>query len=107
VPDQIAAAGGAPTAGVAGAPSSRAPWEAFAGADVLIVGPCGYGLDEAFGAAAAIAGRLPAAGQVWAVDAHHHFSRPAPGLVDGIEALGGILHPDRLPAPSPALAKQL
>jgi iron complex transport system substrate-binding protein len=107
VPEQIAAAGGTPTVGQAGEPSTRAEWEAFSGADVLVVGPCGYGLDEAVAAGAAVADRLPSAGQVWAVDAHHHFSRPAPGLVTGVETLAGILHPDRHPGPDPAAAKRL
>jgi iron complex transport system substrate-binding protein len=31
---------------------------------------------------------------VWAVDANASFARPGPRLVDGVEALAGILHPD-------------
>jgi len=29
---------------------------------------------------------------IWAVDANASFARPGPRLVDGIEALAGILH---------------
>ena len=37
-----------------------------------------------------------------AVDAAAYFSRPGPRLIDGLELLGHILHPDRLPdAPAP------
>jgi iron complex transport system substrate-binding protein len=107
VPEQITAAGGTPTVGRPGEPSERAEWDAFAGADVMIVGPCGYVLDEAVSAAEALADRLPSAGEVWAVDAHHHFSRPAPGMVIGVESLAGILHPDRHPAPAPTAAKRI
>jgi iron complex transport system substrate-binding protein len=107
VPEQITAAGGRATTGGPGEPSARADWEAFTGADVLVVGPCGYVLDEAVAAAAAVADRLPTAGEVWAVDAHHHFSRPAPGMVTGIETLAGILHPDRHVPPAPTAAKRL
>ena len=31
---------------------------------------------------------------VWAVDADGHFARPGPRLVDGVEVLAAILHPD-------------
>jgi iron complex transport system substrate-binding protein len=31
---------------------------------------------------------------VWAVDANASFARPGPRLVDGVEALAGIVHPD-------------
>ena len=32
-----------------------------------------------------------------AVDAAAYFSRPGPRLVDGLELLAHVLHPDRLP----------
>ncbi len=35
---------------------------------------------------------------MWAVDANASFARPGPRLVDGVEALAGILHPDVAPA---------
>jgi iron complex transport system substrate-binding protein len=39
---------------------------------------------------------------VVAVDAAGHFSRPGPRLIEGLELLGHILHPDRLrEAPAP------
>jgi iron complex transport system substrate-binding protein len=31
------------------------------------------------------------------VDANSYFSRPAPRLVEGVEILGHILHPEALP----------
>jgi len=37
---------------------------------------------------------------VWAVDANASFARPGPRLVDGVEALAGILHPTAV-EPSP------
>ena len=36
-----------------------------------------------------------------AVDASAYFSRPGPRLVDGIELLGHLLHPDRIDRPPP------
>ena len=57
--------------------------------------PCGYDLAGAVGLAEELmrAGVLPGL-PVWAVDANASFARPGPRLVDGIEALAGILHPD-------------
>ncbi len=39
---------------------------------------------------------LPAVGEgrVWAVNANSYFSRPAPRLVDGVEILARIMHPE-------------
>jgi iron complex transport system substrate-binding protein len=37
--------------------------------------------------------------RVIAVDAAAYFSRPGPRLVDGVELLGYLLHPDRVEAP--------
>ena len=34
---------------------------------------------------------------MWAVDANSHFSRPAPRLVEGVENLAHILHPEVFP----------
>jgi len=39
--------------------------------------------------------------RVAAVDASAYFSRPGPRLVDGIELMAHLLHPDRVPIPSP------
>jgi iron complex transport system substrate-binding protein len=37
--------------------------------------------------------------RIYAVDAASSFSRPGPRLVDGVELLGHILHPDRIDPP--------
>jgi iron complex transport system substrate-binding protein len=36
-------------------------------------------------------------GRVWAVDANSCFSRPAPRLVEGVEVLAHLLHPEAFP----------
>jgi iron complex transport system substrate-binding protein len=38
---------------------------------------------------------------VFAVDAAAYFSRPGPRLVDGLELLAHLIHPDRLDEPPP------
>lgn len=103
VPEMIDLAGGTDVVGKPGGHSARLTWDEIAAADpdVIIAMPCGF--DEA-GAAAQIetvAGRpewrvLRAVreGRVHPVDANGCFSRPGPRLVDGIEKLAGIFHPD-------------
>ncbi len=47
---------------------------------------------------------LPAVrnGRVWVVDANSYFSRPAPRLVEGVEVMARLLHPDAFPdSPAP------
>jgi len=50
---------------------------------------------------------LPAEAAVWAVDANASFARPGPRLVDGVEALAGILHPEMMDAPLPSMAQRI
>jgi iron complex transport system substrate-binding protein len=38
---------------------------------------------------------------VWAVNADSLVVRPGPRLVDGVEAIAAILHPDAVPTPPP------
>jgi iron complex transport system substrate-binding protein len=45
--------------------------------------------------------------QLWAVDANASFARPGPRLVDGVEALAAILHPDAGVPLDPALARRV
>lgn len=111
-PQLIEMAGGEDVLGFAGEPSRQATWEEVAAAqpEVVIVMPCGYDAARALVEAEEFAGSLRALGadQVVAVDASAYFSRPGPRLVDGLELLAHILHPDRAPqAPAEALVVEL
>ena len=77
--------------------------------DVVVAAPCGYHLDGAAELAQEVldSGELPSGIPVWAVDANASFARPGPRLVDGIEALAGILHPGAAAPPDPAMARRL
>ncbi len=110
-PEMIAIAGGEDVLGAAGESSTTLAWEAVAAArpDVVVVMPCGY--DAARAREEALvpghARQLAALGaeRIVAVDASAYFSRPGPRLIDGLELLGHILHPEVLPlAPEEALA---
>jgi iron complex transport system substrate-binding protein len=102
-PEMIARAGGENLFGEAGRRSQQVPWDALADADpdVLLVLPCGYGLDAARAEADRhaerlheIAGRAIVSGRAWVLDGSSYFNRSGPRVVDGIEILGAILHPE-------------
>jgi iron complex transport system substrate-binding protein len=46
---------------------------------------------------------LPAArrGEIYVVDASAYFARPGPRIVDSLEILAGILHPEEFPEFAP------
>ncbi|MGH9150832.1 MAG: hypothetical protein ACRD03_00165, partial [Acidimicrobiales bacterium] len=87
VPDLVAAGGGRPVLHDRGGRSRRLGWEQVdgAGAEVVLVAPCGYHLEPAVELAGALVaeGRLPGAAQVWALDADAYVVQPGPRLVDG------------------------
>jgi iron complex transport system substrate-binding protein len=112
VPDMVEAAGGRCVLGRSGARSFRTSWEELvagpaAAAEVVVCAPCGFGLDESARLAGEIADQVPAGVPLWAVDANASFARPGPRLVDGVEALAGILHPAAVGAPDPSLARRI
>ena len=100
-PQLIEYAGGNDMLGLAGEHSEQRTWDEVRAAEpeVVIVMPCGYDADRALEEAHAYADELDSIGakRVVAVDAAAHFSRPGPRLIEGLELLGHILHPDRLP----------
>jgi len=99
IPDLVTAAGGEPVAARAGRRSSPMTWPEVAAArpDLVIVAPCGYHLAGAVSQASSVVAALPGV-PVWAVDADSLVVRPGPRLVDGVEAIAAILHPDAVPA---------
>jgi iron complex transport system substrate-binding protein len=96
VPDLVTAAGGRPVAARPGGRSEQATWGQVAAAqpEVIVVAPCGFHLDSAAKQAQLVARQLPGI-PVWAIDADGLVVRPGPRLVDGVEALAAILHPDQ------------
>ena len=107
-PQLVEHAGGHDVLGFPGEHSERRTWEEVAAAapEVVVVMPCGYDAERAAEEAYEHADELAAleARRVVAVDAAAYFSRPGPRLVEGLELLAHVLHPDRLPeAPAAAI----
>jgi len=102
IPDLISAAGGEPVAGRAGRRSVATNWAAIESAapEVVVVAPCGYHLPGAIEQARTVAEALPGV-PVWAIDADGLIVRPGPRLVDGVEALAAVFHPDAVPPARP------
>jgi iron complex transport system substrate-binding protein len=104
VPDMVTAAGGVSVLGTRGERSKQIEWDAITAAqpDVIVVAPCGYRLEGATKLAEDVVGSglLPPRTPVWAVDADAAFVRPGPRVIDGIETLAHIAHPDAVHGPS-------
>ncbi|MBV9468743.1 MAG: ABC transporter substrate-binding protein [Abitibacteriaceae bacterium] len=110
VPEIIEIAGGEHVLGSGGEPSRRATWPEIADSDpdIILLVPCGYGLQETLRQGHALLHqeafanlRAVKQGKVWATDATHLFSRCTPQSVRTVEVVAGLLHPAVWPAPSP------
>jgi iron complex transport system substrate-binding protein len=103
VPEMVELAGGHDVLGKQQRPSHEITWTQATEAkpDIVLVMPCGYSISrtidelqrpgpvhEAWQQACE---QWP---QIYLVDAASYFSRPGPRLVDGVELLASILHPD-------------
>ena len=94
VPEMISLAGGEDPLGRPGEDSVRMDWDDVARVqpEMIIVSPCGYRLERA----AELARQIPriSDAEVYAVDANAYFARPGPRVVEGVELLAHLFHPD-------------
>ena len=99
VPEMIELAGGHDPLGERGGDSRRITWESVArgSPQLLVVAPCGFGLEQSIHAARAIT--PPAGAKVIAVDANAYFARPGPRIAEGVELLAHLFHPGRFDWP--------
>ena len=113
MPEIVELAGGVDRLARKGEDSVRIPWEAIVAyaPEVLILSPCGFNLVETMHQAALLTTypgweQLPAVrqGRVYAVDANSYFARPGPRVVDGIELLAHLIHPEAFSWAGPAEA---
>src|SRR6476469_4599011 len=111
-PQMIELAGGEDVLGLPGEHSEVVTWELLAAArpEVVVVMPCGYDAVRAHEEALAHRAHLARVGaaRVVAVDASAYFSRPGPRLIDGLELLAHVLHPQQVvESPGEALTVDL
>jgi iron complex transport system substrate-binding protein len=108
VPDMVSLAGGTEVAGMSGEPSHRMRWPDVAELepDVVVLAPCGFDLDRTLDevvtldlSAHLLGTSARRESRVFAVDASGYFSRPGPRLIEGVELLAYLLHPDRYSDP--------
>jgi iron complex transport system substrate-binding protein len=107
VPQMIELAGGEDVLGLPGEHSRTVGWDELEASrpEVIVSIPCGYYAERAAKETVDQAARLaPLGARVIAVDAAAYFSRPGPRLVDGVEWLGHLLHPELVPAPADGTA---
>jgi iron complex transport system substrate-binding protein len=103
VPEMVEMAGGTDVLGQKGKESRRIEWQAVldAAPEKLILMPCGLSRERTLQELPALKGRagwedLPAArsGEVYLADGPSYFNGAGPRLVDGLEILAEILHPE-------------
>ena len=101
-PELVERAGGTNLLGTAGVYSDTTPWDAIRAADpsVLLVAPCGFGLDRTIREMpilAALPGwsklRAVRDGRVYVADGNLYFNRSSPSVFTSVDILAEILHP--------------
>jgi iron complex transport system substrate-binding protein len=110
VPEMIEIAGAEDVLGRRGEPSEKVEWQSIreSAPEIIVLMPCGFDVPRTLREAAVLKQvegwhDLPAvkAGRVFAVNGHAFFSRPGPRLVDGLEILAHIIHPQIFPTQPP------
>ncbi|MBD3881248.1 cobalamin-binding protein [Phormidium tenue FACHB-886] len=103
IPELVAIAGGTSLFGTVGQHSPWLDWEALVAADpdVIIFMPCGFDLQRTRQEADLLKQRpewarlaVVQTGRVYITDGNQYFNRPGHRLVDSLEILAEILHPD-------------
>lgn len=116
VPEMVEIAGGHDVLARAGERSMRLSWEQVfkAAPEFIFLMPCGYSVEMIEREVATIAfpsdwWDIPAIrrGNLFAVEANAYFSRPAPRVVEGIELLASLMHPEIFPEFEDSMSSRL
>ncbi len=117
VPEMVELAGGTDGLGVKGKPSVPIEWDPVVryAPEVIILMPCGFDVERTVKELPLVT-RLPGwsdlpavrRDRVYAVNGSAYFNRSGPRLVDGLELLAKILHPELFPGAIPdEMARQV
>ena len=103
VPEMVELAGGEDGLGRKGKDSVRVSWPDIErwSPEILIISPCGFDTEKAAGQAEQLLrqpgwANLPAVrnNNVFAVNANAYFAKPGPRVIDGVELLAHLIHPE-------------
>jgi iron complex transport system substrate-binding protein len=106
IPELVEMAGGRSIFGSVGEHSPWLQWEALIAAnpDVIVLMPCGFNLERTWQESALLTQhpgwatlKAVQSEQVYITDGNQYFNRPGPRLVDSLEILAEILHPEQFP----------
>lgn len=113
-PELVERAGGTPVLAKVGTHSTRIAWDDLRAADpeVLLIACCGHTIERTrqdMPHLEALPGwhslRSVREGRVFLADGSSYFARPGPRVVDTLEIIAGVLHPDVMPRRDVALAR--
>jgi iron complex transport system substrate-binding protein len=115
VPEMIRLAGGREGFAREGWPSSQIAWSRIAdyNPEIIVLMPCGFTLERTSKEFARVT--LPddwlglsavRSGHVYAVNGSAYFNRPGPRIVEGLQILAEIMHPELFPRTMPREAWQ-
>lgn len=103
MPELIELAGGTPVGARAGeaAPTVRPESLAQLAPDVVLLKPCGYPIAKTLAERSLIAERIapyvPRTTALYVSDGNAYFNRPGPRLVESLEILASVIHPELFP----------
>src|SRR6266436_3710692 len=106
IPQMVDYAGGVEGLGRLGKPSHRIEWSEVLDyqPEIIILSPCGFDLNGVLGELHELESyhgwdKIPAykSQSIYAVNASAYFSRPGPRIVDGLELLAHVIHPELFP----------
>jgi iron complex transport system substrate-binding protein len=117
VPEMVGLAGGIDGLGKMGQPSQKIDWSQMIdyGPEIMVLMPCGFNVERTIGEIDLLY-RLPGwkdlpavkEGNVFTVNGHAYFNRSGPRLVEGLEILAQIVHPESFPwTAAPDAARKL
>ncbi len=110
IPEMVGLAGGIEPLGNLGSPSRRVEWEQVVSCapEILILMPCGFAVDRVLDEIHLLTRLAGWDGlsavqreKVFAVNGHAYYNRSGPRLVDGLEILAHLIHPELFPGPAP------
>lgn len=106
IPEMVDYAGGVDELGHFAQPSYRLDWKTVVDyrPEIIVLSPCGFDADQVVKESTILSRyegweKIPAfsSGKIYAVNASAYFSRPGPRIVDGLEILAHVLHPELFP----------